>query len=209
MKIGDRERSTTCTTRDLDLGVECCEGDEWIGGLHRDTRIGPAEDRMSIVQAFPRAAAASGNALVAAPGQRRFRAEIGTASLLQDVAADRRAVPDLRGCRLQARVGQHRGVLAHDGVLADLIERCESTDGQAVIELLDGIQARDAGDVDHRVGCGDAESEPVEQLGAAGDRHGARPVDRKNVIETLRHVVVEIAHGLNPSSSLPHRAPRQ
>jgi len=64
-----------------------------------DAILGPAEDRMLLVEAVQRGAARAWNALVA--GGRLVGAEIGTADTLQRIPADSREITDLREADLR------------------------------------------------------------------------------------------------------------
>jgi hypothetical protein len=58
-------------------------------------------------------------------------------------------------------------------VLADLVQRGERADAQVVPVGSDAAQLVKPADVDHAVRGGDAQPEPVEQLGAARDHRRA------------------------------------
>ena len=91
-------------TQQLDLGVERGERNGRVGGVHRDAVVGPAEDRVPLVEAVERRAAGARLALVA--GATAPVAEIGAAGPLQQVAADRRHVADLRRGAGEQRLAQ-------------------------------------------------------------------------------------------------------
>src|SRR5439155_9963151 len=209
MQIADGQAAAAVTAVELDLGIERGKRDERIRRLHRDAFLGPAEDRMPLVQPFTGRATAAGRALVAAPRQRCLRAEIRATRLLQQVAANGSAVSDLRRGGLQTGVGQHRGMLAYSWMLTDLVEGCERADGKRVARLLYRIQPGDTPDINHPIRTGYTQAEPIEQLSAAGNGHCSGAVGLEGIVRPISHFVSEIPHGASPSSSRPPRAPRR
>ena len=85
---------------------------------------------MSLVASLARSAARAGLALVARPRQRCVGAEVRASRFLQHIAAERRAVADLRRCGAQARLGQRGRFATHRRICLDLGERRERADAQ-------------------------------------------------------------------------------
>ena len=97
MEIVERDRSLSRSpTHDYD-GVERCQRHSEVGGVGRDTIVGPAEDRVVAIDAVQGRAAGARPALVAR--QVVLVAEIGAARALHHVAADRGHVAELAGGR--------------------------------------------------------------------------------------------------------------
>ena len=96
------------------------------------------------------------------------------------------------------RLAQHGPVALDAFVGGDVVEARKRTDPEtAAGERLDPIETGDVGDVHQTVGRGDAEAEPVEQLGAAGEHGGSRLTRRsERVVEAGCAGVRERAHQL-------------
>ena len=90
---------------DLDPGVERDERDAEIGRVRRDAALAPAEHGVMPRIPAPRVAARAGLALVAGAGD---VVEIGASRALQEVAADRRGVAELRRGARQAALPRSR-----------------------------------------------------------------------------------------------------
>jgi hypothetical protein len=126
---------------------------------------------------------------------------------LQHVAAERRAIADLRRCGLETGIRERGRVRPHEIVLADGVERRERADDELVAVPLDPIEIRDPLDVDDALGLRDAEPHPVEELGAAGDQHRRRGLQRGDGLGRLARLSKrEIAHDV---SSVRFGAPRR
>ena len=178
VELAHRDRPRPGRTQHLGPRVQRGEGDRRVGRLHRNAVRRPAEDRLALVPAGQGRAAAARIALVARPRQRFLGAEVRAAGALQHVAADRGPVPHLGRGRLQAGRGERAGHLGDQRVLADLVQRGQRADAQVVPVPVDAAQLVEAADVDHAVRRGDAQAEPVEQLGAARDHRGPRVAQR-------------------------------
>ena len=175
VELGARDRPRTGRADDVDHGVQRRQRHRRVGRLHGDALVGPAEDRVPLVQARQRGAPAAGRAPVARPRHGLLGAEVGAAGALQHVAAERGPVADLRGRGLQARRGQGARVRDDERVLADLVQRGERADAQGPAMPAvagDAAQLVEAADVDDPLGCGDAQPHPVQQLGAAREDGG-------------------------------------
>ena len=110
-------RALAAGAAEVDDRVERRERHAHVRRVGGDAGRRGAEDRVDAVEAVDRVAALARAALVAA---RTFVVvEIGAAGALEEVAADRRHVADLRRGAGQDRAGQHRVALAHGAVLGD------------------------------------------------------------------------------------------
>src|SRR3981189_2644539 len=82
-----------------------------MGGVLRHTGFGPSENRVISIKAVERRTAGAPVPLVAAATN--LVAEIGAASALHDVAADRRHIAQLAGCGEQQCLGNDRESPTH------------------------------------------------------------------------------------------------
>src|SRR5689334_17825708 len=123
MKVLRADRTRVAHAADLHVGIDTRKRHCRIGRLRSHACVRPPEDRQSFMMSLERGTTGPGLPLVAAPRQWLLRAEIRASRLLQDVAAQRRAIADLSGCGLETGLRQHRHVLSNEGVLANLVER--------------------------------------------------------------------------------------
>lgn len=111
-------------------------------------------------------------ALVA--GWRLFGAEVGAARALQEVAAEGRQVAQLGRGRLEDGLGQHRVILHDCGVLGSIVQLDQRADAQrSASQRLDPLELGDTRDIDDALQRHDPEPHPVQEFGAARQKHGA------------------------------------
>jgi hypothetical protein len=180
---------------DFGHSIETSQRDGGIGGLRRHAIIRPAQDRMALVQPAPRRASRAGDALVAAPGERRLGAEIRAARLLQHIAAEGRAVANLDRGSLQAGLGQHRRVLANEGVRADLAQRGAGADDDLLPVSLNGVERGKPPDIDDPGRRRNTQPHPVQDLRSAGDDGCVRSLQHRYGTSRIQcDFVSKVAH---------------
>ena len=151
---------------DMDLGVERGERHAHVGRMRGDAGFARAEDGVHAVEPGDRGAAAAGLALVAG---RRGVVEVIAAGALQQVAAGRGHVAQLRRGAGEDRAGQQRIALGDQRVIGEVGIRHQRADAQAAVRrLLDGLE-RQPRNVDQPRRPLDVFFHQVDQVGAAGD----------------------------------------
>ena len=168
MEIVEWDRSLSRSpTHDYD-GVERCQRHSEVGGVGRDTIVGPAEDRVVAIDAVQGRAAGARPALVAR--QVVLVAEIGAARALHHVAADRGHVAELAGGRGQQRLGDDGEAPAYLRIRCHIAHAGQGADAQAAIrQRLDPLHVGQTVDVEQPLGQRGAVLDQPEEVGAAGD----------------------------------------
>ena len=199
-----RHMTAALAALDLDDGVQSHQRHAEVRGMGGDAGRAPAEHGVVPVLAGERVAAGAELAPVAGAGG---VVEIAATRALHDVAADRGRVAQLRRGARQQRL-RYGGIGGGEGLImreVGVAHQRADTQG-AVVQPLDAVELRQAGDVDETLGACDATLHQVEQVGAAGEigraRHrrggnGLRKARRPDVIETVH------AASLRVSAPLP------
>jgi hypothetical protein len=125
-----------------------------------------AEDRAAPVE--PLACGAAGPRLALVAGGRAV-IEVQAASALQQIAPDRRHVPELRRRSRQERLGQHRVPAADQPVRGEAAVADPRADAHAPTGQFLDLRQRQPGDVDNRCGPLDPLAHQVDQIGAAAE----------------------------------------
>jgi hypothetical protein len=87
---------------------------------------------------------------------------------LQEIAANSRHVPYLRGCARQQGFGNGRGVSSDQRVLGNVTHAGERANRDAVCTDLDRVE-RQSADIDDEIGRHDADFPQLHQVRSAGD----------------------------------------
>ena len=122
----------------------------------------------------------------------RHVGEVRAARALQQVAADRRHVPQLAGCAGEHGLREHRVRVAHEQAGGQVGVAHRGADPQsAAVELLDPV-VREARDVDEHVGRLDAELHEVDEVRPAAEvaRRRARVVEEGDRARCVRRPLV-------------------
>ena len=126
-----------------------------------------------------------------------FRPEVGAAGPLQRVAPDRGQVAQLRGRGLEDGLRENGVVGSDPYVHGDLVQFGQRTDAQtAVFPNLDTVESRQGADVEHPCRVLDADTGPVQQLGASGQQRHV------TVSSTSDHVVDRTSSGVGKATHL-------
>ena len=122
-------------------------------------------------------------------------AEVGTARPLQQVAANRRHVAQLRRRGKQQRLRDGGRSCLDDQVGGDPAHRRERADHDGAVLLGDVAHPRQPADVDQELGADDVALRQVEHRRAAGQQHRPVPAGpRSRLGERIGSGVVEIHH---------------
>ena len=126
---------------------------------------------MIAIEAFDGVAALTGIALVTA--RAGVVVKVSAARPLQQIAADRCHIADLRRGTREDRARQHRIAPAHGGVLCERSVAHRCADQQAAT-LAHGDVRRQAGDIPQRRRTLYRLAHQVDQIGAAAEKFGLR-----------------------------------
>ncbi len=87
---------------------------------------------------------------------------------LQQIAADRSHVADVRGCGVAARVGQNLIARPDEWMVADLSERSKRAYGQSLVGFVDSAQPGDVANIHQLLWLLDAVLHAVQKIDTAG-----------------------------------------
>src|SRR5262249_37720136 len=170
MKIRSGNGASALRPHYVDLRVQAREHHGRIGWLRRSALGSPPEDGVTLVMAVHGGPSGTGFSLVARPRHRLLHTKVGAACFLEEVAAQRGAIPYLRRGRARAGFRQSRRLVAHEGVCLYLGERGERADPEGVAVLPDTSQRGDAADVHNPLWGGYAQPQPIQKLRPARDK---------------------------------------
>ncbi len=200
VELGQRQLTGTVHGLVGDHRVERGQRHAHVGRVGRDAVVAPAEDRVVVVLALDRGAAAAGNPLVARP---RGVGEVAAPGALQQVPADGRHVAELPGRTRQHRLGQRREAAPDLGVHGQVAVGGGRADDQAAVGGdLDAAQ-REAAHVDQQVGSLHTGLHQVDQVGAAAQETGLGTAreQRDGLLDPGRAAVGELLHAVTFVSS--------
>ena len=178
---------------DVDLGVQRRQRHAHVGRMGGDAGFAGAEDRVHPIEPGEGGATAARLALIA---RRRGVVEVIAARALQEIAAGRGHVAQLRRGAGKDRARQQRIARGDRGVIGEVGIRNERADAQAAIRrLLDGLE-RQARNVDQPRRPFDVFLHQIDQIGAAGDefRLGVGGDQAYRVGDVMGAGVMEIDH---------------
>ena len=183
------DRAGAVAALDVDARAQRGERDRHVRRVRRDAGLGVPEDRVVAMMARPGRTTRPRLALVA---RLRHVGEVRAARALQQVAADRRHVPQLTGRAGEHRLREHRVRVAHEQAGGQVGVAHRGADPQpAAVELLDPV-VREARDVDEHVGRLDAELHEVDEVRPAAEvaRRRARVVEEGDRARGVRRPLV-------------------
>ncbi len=198
MEIGEGDAAFATRAGREHARVESGKRNTHVGGMRRDAVFAGAEDRVHAVDAVDRRAAAAWLAFVA----RRARVvEVEAARSLQQVAAGRRHVAQLRRSAGEDGAGEQRIARLDLRVPGKIAVQDQCADAQAaVLRLLDPVE-RQMGDVDQPRRQRYVFLDEIDDVGAAGNESRLRV--RRDLTHRVGDVgrarISEIVHG--PPSS--------
>ena len=169
MKIGKRNAALSGKTGDMHHGLERGQRHAHVGGMRRDAGLAGAEDRVHAIEPLNGRAAAARLALIAG---RRGVVEIQASRPLQQVAAGRRHVAQLRGGAGENRARKQRIALLDKRMPGEIGVRHQRADPQApAFGFLHPVE-RQPRNIDQPGRTFDIRLHQVDQVGAAGDEFG-------------------------------------
>ena len=212
MKVRERHRSLAIGPAEMDHGIEHGERDAHVGRMRGDALIRRAQDGMMAIEPFACVAARARLPLVAA--RSIDIVEIQAAGPLEDVAADRRHVADLRGGTGEQRTREHRVAAAYErmGGKGGVPDR--GIDQQsAALAFPDG--AAQVADVHQFARLVDILAQQIDEVGPAaqepcpapGTRDGIGPIGRANIAEWHHHTASASMSSI--ASTIPLCAPQR
>ena len=171
MKVVERDLAPSRRPFDFDDRIERNQRGAKIGRMCRDAGFARAENGGGARIAAFEVAALAGLALVAGAGGIE---EVRAARALQEIAADRRGIAQLRRRARQRRLGNEResgeARVAGEVRIAD-----QRADPQgAVGQRLDAVEPGETADMDELGGTADAHFHEIDEIGAAGEKGRAR-----------------------------------
>ncbi len=197
-------------TVEMDDRVQGRQGDAHVGRMRRDARVRGTEDGMDAVEPLARVTARARCPLVAARSVGIV--EIGASRPLEQIAADRRHVADLRRCTGQDRARQHRIALAHQPVLGQRGVADRRADQQPAALGLDDLGGQ-SGHVDQTGRRRDPLAHQIDDVGATAEigrlgngpqAQGLRPVGGAGIVEGGHAATVARIASMIPLCA-PHR----
>ena len=193
MKIGHGDAALAGRPGDMDLGVERRERHAHVGRMRRNAGLAGAENGMHAIEPGDGGAAAAGLALITG---RCGVVKVIAAGALQEIAAGRGHVTQLRRGAGEEGAAQHWIALGDQGVIGEVRIRHQRADAQAAVAgLLDGLE-RQARNVDQPRRPLDVFLHQIDEVGAAGDefRLGVGRDQADGVGDIIGAGVVEIYH---------------
>ena len=180
-------------TLDLHHRVERDERHTEVGRVGCDARIAPAEHGVQAVFAVPGVAAGAGFAPVAGG---IYVIKISAARALQEIAADRCCIAQLRRCARQQRLGDGRVGFGERWIMREIGIAHQRTNAHATIgERLDAIESREPRHIDEKVRAAHAAFHEIQQVGAGGEIDRARlACGRDRVGNVSRPDILEAFH---------------
>ena len=193
VKLIDRNRARPVRAGNMYLGLKQRQSDAHVGGMHRDTGVARAEDRVHAVVALERATAAARRTFVA---RQSDVVEVGTARALQEIAAGARHIAQLlRGAGADC-ARQNRITRLHQRVIGEVGIAHQGADAQPAFgRVLDLVQ-RKPRDVDQLARLFDVHLHQVDQIGPAGNELCGRIIgdETDSVSDAVRPDILEIDH---------------
>ena len=172
MKVGEGDGALAFQAANAHGRIERGERNRHVRRMNGDAAFARAENGVDAVLAFERGAARAGLALVA--GGERGVVKVMAARSLQEVAAHRGHVAQLRRGAGEERLGKQRIARTHERMACRRAVADHGADAQAAFWQLANLGERQPRDVDEMRGALDAALHEIEEIGACAEEAAAR-----------------------------------